>query len=279
LKEVPMKRLRWAKVSFTGALALTVCLALPPVSAAEEARRRAHEVAGQEGGAADVDAEVGLGREVAARILGRYRLVGDATLARYVELVGSGLARYSGRGELTYHFAVLDTDGVNAYAAPGGYVFVTRGALSTMRDEAELAGVLAHEIGHITQGHIVKELHVRGWEGGASAGLARLLGGAGASAQEAFGQAVDGALEVLFEKGYKIEDELEADRAGMLLLATVGYDPTSVDRYLARATTSDANHPSLQERRSRLQELAAGLGLTSLHTTLEERFAKHVKTR
>jgi predicted Zn-dependent protease len=275
MKEREMKRVLCAAF-----LALAWTWGFPGQPGAEDVRRRLHESAAEDRAGADVEAEVLLGREVAARILGRYPLVEDEALARYVSLVGNALARQSGRTEIEYRFAVLDTRTVDAYSSPGGYIFVTRGALAGMQDESELAGVLAHEIGHVTGRHVVKELNVKGWETGATAGVARFLSGAGASAQEVMGQAVNGVLKILFEKGYKIEDEMDADRTGFMLLSEVGYDATALDRYLARVPFSDHTHPSQDARRAELQGLASRLGVVRVENPLlKERLEKNVKVQ
>jgi predicted Zn-dependent protease len=127
--------------------------------------------------------------------------------------VGLSLAVNSNRPELTYHFAVLNTSEINAYAAPGGYIFVTRGAIEKMQDESELAGVIAHEMGHVNGKHVVKELDIKATEGSAVSGLARLIGGGTESARIAFSKAVDKAMDTLFTTGYKREDESRLTRA------------------------------------------------------------------
>ena len=86
----------------------------------------------------------------------RYGVVQDAAVHRYVTLVGTLLAKTSTRPNLPFKFIVLDTDGVNAFAAPGGFIHITRGALALMASEAELAGVLAHEIIHVTEKHTIQ---------------------------------------------------------------------------------------------------------------------------
>ncbi len=108
----------------------------------------------------DVLAEIQFGREMASRVLGRYGLYDNESVTRYVNLVASVVALNSGRPEIKFQVAILKTDTINAYAAPGGYIFITRGALMQMHDEAELAAVIAHEMGHITGKHIVKELNI-----------------------------------------------------------------------------------------------------------------------
>ena len=100
--------------------------------------------------------EIKLGAGVSERVRARYGVVQDAAVHRYVTLVGTLLVKKSTRPNLPFRFIVLDTDGVNAFAAPGGYIHITRGALGLMSSEAELAGVLAHEISHVTEKHTIK---------------------------------------------------------------------------------------------------------------------------
>src|SRR5687767_7182001 len=99
-----------------------------------------------------------LGAEVSERIRARYGVVQNQAVHRYISLVGTILAQGSTRPNLPWTFVVLDTDGVNAFAAPGGYVHITRGALALIKNEAELAGVLGHEIIHVTEKHTVRAI-------------------------------------------------------------------------------------------------------------------------
>ncbi|GAB4274358.1 MAG: M48 family metalloprotease [Deferrisomatales bacterium] len=274
---------RPAAAALLAVLGALWALALPGGTQASEARLRAHQLADPEVDPVDLEAEVRFGRELAARILGRYPLDPDPDLNRYVNLVGSAVAVYGPRSEIAYHFGVLASDRVNAYAAPGGYVFLTRGALAHMADEGELAAVLAHEIGHIDRRHIVEELHIRGSDAGAAAGLARLLGGVGDSAGVAFSQSVGAALEILFERGYRIEDEYEADAHAVELLVAAGYDPGALARYLERIRplteegAALATHPPSAERVRRLRDRTAGANLRIPSAELlRRRFAEHL---
>ncbi|HKJ89483.1 MAG TPA: M48 family metalloprotease [Gammaproteobacteria bacterium] len=235
----------------------------------------------------DLRAEMRFGRELAARILARYPLVKDDALLRYVNLVGRAVARNGGRQELTFHFGVLDTPTVNAFAAPGGYVFVTRGALERMHNEAELAGVLAHEIIHVDRKHIVRELGIHARGGSAAAGLARFLGGAGEATSMAFSQAVDRAEKILFKSGRKQADELEADRLGTSLLGMSGYRPTALRDYLARiakekdADTADRRrtHPPFPERLKAVNVVLRKEGLAHMKGRVKaKRFAERTST-
>jgi predicted Zn-dependent protease len=253
-------------VSLLMSVLFTLAAAPLPAHSAEapfRTRASAGMATSAEAAAADTAAETAFGKDVAARVLGRYRLSGNAALTRYVNLVGKAVAANADRPELPFRFAVLATDTVNAWAAPGGYVFVTQGALSRMQDEAELAAVLAHEVAHVSRRHIVRELNIRGSEGSPEAGLAHLLGGVGDPTRVAFNQALDKAVKLLFDAGMKQEDELEADRVGTLLLAATGYDATALRTYVARLgdargeTTRklETTHPPLEKRLAILDEV------------------------
>lgn len=221
----------------------------------------------------DVKAEIQFGRDVAARILGRHPIAENDKLNHYVRLVGHTVARNSTRPELKFHFALLDTDEINAYAAPGGYIFVTRGAMNLIEDESELAAVLAHEVGHVSERHIVKELDIKGKDASMGAGLAQMIGGAGETARIAFTQAVDKAVELLFETGLKKEDEFDADLVGTVLSTNTGYDPQALRRYLDRVREVKGDktkilshtHPPFVDRVRALDEflLAENLNLAS----------------
>jgi len=230
----------------------------------------------------DISAEVSFGREIAARILGRYKALEDAKLVNYVNLVGLTLARNTNRPELEFHFAVLDTGEVNAYAAPGGYVFITKGALKLIKDESELAGVLAHEIGHITEMHVVKELKIKGNDDSAATGLARLVGGSSESARAAFGQAVDKGFDMVFQDSYKREDELQSDSTAVVLNTLSGYDASALARYLERVRPmkekvlqNDDTHPTFSSRIAQIGMVISTDGIdTSKQSNNAKRFSK-----
>src|SRR5262249_13200644 len=95
--------------------------------------------------------EIKIGRDVAANLAARYGIVEDAAKVKYVNLVGQAVVRQCYRKKIPYHFAILHTAEINALAAPGGYIFITQGLLESLKDESELAGVLAHEVTHVVQ--------------------------------------------------------------------------------------------------------------------------------
>jgi predicted Zn-dependent protease len=258
--------------------------------ASQDFRRRGPAEAGPDTAYKDTDvqAEVRFGREVAGRLLARYKLHENDPLNRYLGLVGKGLALNSARTELEYRFALVESDVVNAYAAPGGYIFVTTAAFRQMQDEAEMAAVLAHEIAHVTQRHVVKALNIRGRDESPEAGLSRLIGGASDATRVALSQALEKAMEILFEKGLQKEDEFDADRLAVLLLAANGYDPMALPRYLERIKSLHGKelkvlsntHPPFDERLVKLSQTLTAEGIAQVnYPNAKERFQQHVKKK
>jgi predicted Zn-dependent protease len=274
------------KGSLATAFLLLAVFFITDISSSEDFRERTSSKRYDIADADDVKAEIHFGREVAARILGRYGLYENEDLNRYVSLVGKAVAQQAGRSEIDFHFAVLKTDSINAYAAPGGYVFVTRGAILNMQDEAELAAVLAHEIAHISRKHIVKELDIHASDDSPVGSFARFMGGAGDPAKAVFLSTVDKANEILFERGYKIEDEKDADITGTIFLALSGYDSTALARYLGRIQTVKSEnvkvlsktHPDYDERIKLISGIIQSEGLdTGENKQGKERFSDYKK--
>lgn len=221
--------------------------------------------------------EQGIGAGVSERVRVRYGVVQDPAVHKYVTLVGSALARSSSRPELPWTFIVLDTDGVNVFAAPGGLVHVTRGALALMRDESELAGVLAHEIIHVTEKHTISAIQKNKLVG---AGANQTLKG-NAALLNAF---VDKAFEMVYA-GFGRGEEIESDRKGLVLANAVGYAPSALGGFLTRLSERNkastekqglfASHPEMKERLDKLSKQIAADKLAST-ATLGERYGKTV---
>jgi predicted Zn-dependent protease len=167
--------------------------------------------------------ELALGRKADGEVRKEYGVYKDSGLQSYVGRIGGRLAAGSHRPAISYHFAVVDSGEVNAFALPGGYIYVTRGILPYLESEAELAAVVGHEIGHVTARHGVRQY---------SASMAAGLGAAvvGAVVPQV-GQVAQSVLDVLSNailSGYGREHELEADRLGAEYLARAGYDPQAM---------------------------------------------------
>lgn len=281
-----MSRINRCRATLLSLACATIAVVPAVATSAENFRQRANSgLYNAELAVADVTAEVEFGRNVAAHVLGRYPLYNNKALTHYINLVGQSVASQANRPELTFYFAVLDTSDINAYTAPGGYVFVTRGALQQMEDESELAGVLAHEIAHVTQKHIVTALNIRGVENSSGATLAHMLGAINDTTRTAFNQALDQAMSMLFDKGLDKKAEFEADQVGTLFLANAGYDPEGMLRYLQRIKSAkkeelnvlSSTHPPLDNRLKSLGEFTASEQLSSIETKrFKERFVKNV---
>jgi predicted Zn-dependent protease len=169
--------------------------------------------------------EIAMGAEADPQITAEFGLYDDAKLAAYVDAVGQKLARVSHRPHLQFHFRVLDSPVINAFALPGGYIYVTRGILAHMNNEAELAMVLGHEIGHVTARHGVEQ-HARQTLFGAGLGLGSLL----APGFARWSQAIQQGLGLLFLK-YGRDDENQADDLGVGYSLAAGYDAEAGARF------------------------------------------------
>lgn len=162
--------------------------------------------------------EINISKQNHKEILKQYNVYDDDALQAYVSKLVEELSLESHRSNLTFHVTVLDSPQVNAFALPGGYVYITRGIMAYMNSEAELAGVLGHEIGHVTARHGVRQQ--------SSAQVAGLLSTAVAIATRSREIAnVANIASTALIRGYGREHELEADRLGAEYLAKVGYDP------------------------------------------------------
>jgi len=219
--------------------------------------------------------EVDIGRGIAATIAGRFPVSTDTALSRYVNLVGLTVASQDPRGDIEYRFAVLETPTVNAYAAPGGYIFVTRGALALMQSEAELAGVLAHEVGHVNRKHVINQIR----KSDTMREVRDQLDIQGATLDRVVGTGSN-ALFMGLSRG----DELEADSAGIEYASAAGYDPgglaafiTRLDRHAGEGPVTEffATHPQPGERTERLNAIAGRENLPP-GAVLAERFRKIV---
>jgi Zn-dependent protease with chaperone function len=218
-----------------------------------------------------------LGAAVSERIRQRYGVVQDAAVHKYVTLVGAVLAQASDRPNLPWKFIVLDTDGVNALAAPGGYVHITRGALSLMKNEAELAGVLGHEIIHITEKHTMKAIQKGKM---VQMGTSETL----SNSPALFSKFVDKATEGVMA-GFGRGEELEADEKGVLVANKVGYSPKGLSDFLTTIKERNsgssekqglfASHPEMDERLKKLEKKIADAKLTAA-ATVEARFQKNI---
>jgi predicted Zn-dependent protease len=209
--------------------------------------------------------EVQLGQQSDPEIRREMGVYDDVALQEYVSGVGMRMAASSQRPDLPWHFTVVDSPAINAFALPGGYIYITRGILAYLDDEAELAGVLGHEIGHVTARHSAKQYSKAT---GASLGLA--LGSIFFPETRALGSAAESGLGLLFLK-YGRDDELQADQLGARYAANNGWDPVGMQDMLRTLSRVDeqadrrgvpnylATHPAPTDRVERIEQTVSTL--------------------
>ena len=175
-----------------------------------------------------------IGRAVAATVAGKYRVYDNQKATMYINTLGQTLAQASDRPETFggYHFLILDSDEINAFAAPGGLIFITRGMLRCTQNEDAVAAVLAHEIGHVQHQHGLQSIKKSRFSSmttelaldvveSKTSGAASLLTGV-------FQDSIDDITNTLIADGYSRKFEKEADKAAVLIVKRVGYDPNGL---------------------------------------------------
>ncbi len=209
--------------------------------------------------------EISLGEGIASNLLGAAPLLDNPAAQQYVNRVGRWLTLQTERPDLPWQFGVLDDNDVNAFAAPGGYVFITKGLLAKMNSEAELAGVLAHEISHVLRKH-----HLQAIKKGARTELLSDLANdaiKSTGSDPRFSKLVSAGTEV-YARGLDKNDEFEADRMGVVIAARAGYDPyglPAVLQTLQSLNPSDSHlalmfktHPAVGDRLDLLDKEMSG---------------------
>ena len=218
--------------------------------------------------------EIELGRNMDGEIRREMGVYEDAELQRYVESIGMRLAKVSQRPNLPWHFTVVDEPAVNAFALPGGYIYLTRGILPFLDTESELAGVLGHEIGHVTARHSAQQ-----YTQATTAGIGVQLLSIFVPEARPFQNLTETALGVLFLKHGR-DDELQADRLGVDYTARTGWNPIGVGgmlRTLARLDEASGSrrgvpnwlstHPAPADRVEKVQAYIAESGARPVGTS------------
>lgn len=227
--------------------------------------------------------EVTLGQAVAleafSRFGGEYR---HERLTRYINLVGNTIAEVSDRPNLSYHFAILNSQEQNAFATPGGYIFVTIGLLNTLKNEAELAGVLAHEIAHVAQKHMLETIR----RGAILSNVSEFTLTAMNKNPEMFSNVIDEITDKLFTKGLDKDKEFEADVYGIEFSYRAGYNPHGLRNYLntLRAQEGHAQsaffttHPSTSTRIGKVENTLQQYHDGESFPYVTKRFQKYMKS-
>lgn len=268
-------------------MACAASLLLPPATRAFElnpdllngvAQTLATQASRQDNSAAETE-ELAVGRQIAGNLLGAAALVKDKGLQKYVNQVGRWVANQSERPELAWHFGVIDSPDINAFATPGGYIFVTCGLYKLLKSEAELAGVLAHEIGHVVRKHHYRVIQQAKMIDFGSKLLTEKVGSGNQLTQQLIGSGAE-----IVARGLDKSAEYEADRMGVVLAARAGYDQyglVEVLQQMGHYSGEDDSikllfktHPHPDERLTRLDE-SMGDTLDDLHgETLTDRLYK-----
>jgi len=203
--------------------------------------------------------EIAAGQQNDVEVRREMGVYDDRALEEYITTTGMRLAQMSERPNLPWHFTVVDVPAINAFALPGGYIYITRGILVFLDDESQLAGVLGHEIGHVTARHAEQQ-----YSKSTGAELGLILGSIFVPQARPFGQLAESGLGLLFLKNSR-DDEVQADQLGVKYAARAGWDPAGVPRMLTTLgrieEASDekgvpnwlATHPAPEDRVQRVQ--------------------------
>jgi predicted Zn-dependent protease len=220
--------------------------------------------------------EIKIGTAISEKVRTRFGVVQDPAVTKYVTLVGLALAGKTDRPGLPWTFIVLDTDGVNAFAAPGGFVHITRGALGLIKNEAQLAAVLAHEVGHVVHKHTVDSIRKANAEKLASDAA---LSNRGPYLDKLTNMAYDMVLEGKFDRN----DELDADQHAVVVTPKLGYAPAALADFLQLLDDRNkdvptrnglfASHPDTKERIDKIRKQAG----SAKGAVMAERYAMNVK--
>lgn len=241
------------------------------------------------------DQEYYIGRAVAAKIVSTYSILEDEELTKYLNLVGNTVAENSDNPDIPagYHFGVLDTKDINAFACPGGVVFVTKGLIDTLESEDELAAVLAHEIAHINNRDGILSIEDARKSGVLSAILLEPFRFAASltplhlsSFSGAFLSSVDSVTNTVSEKGYNKDQEFAADSDALKFLQRAAYDPSALINYQKKVLEHHnkvesedlQTHPGLAERINILKSIAPAAEQDDAKVELrKKRFNKALK--
>jgi predicted Zn-dependent protease len=207
--------------------------------------------------------EVEMGKEFASQVDSQFVISGDEELGAYVQSVGDRIVRVCDRQDIEYRFTVIEKDELNAFALPGGYIYIYTGLMRALDDEAQLAGVLAHEVGHVTARHSTERLTAMyGYQI-----IASLVLG---DNPNSYAVLVANIFSTTGFLAYSRENEFEADRLGATYATDSGYDPNGVAELLGKFVDAEASepskleewlstHPPASDRIERVNALIAGM--------------------
>ena len=207
--------------------------------------------------------EAQIGRESASMLLGAAPLVQDKEILQYVNALGSWIARQTGRNDINWRFGVINSSNVNAFAAPDGYILITKGLLRQLNNEAELAGVIAHELTHVTKRHYLIAMKKKDTLGAFAKVGESTVAKSGIRGGDMAATPMFNLAQNMYSSGLDKGDEYEADRMGIVYATRAGYDPYGLPRVLAMYAANTgapgfdllfSTHPSPQDRMAELNK-------------------------
>jgi len=231
--------------------------------------------------------EVEMGRSYSSQLNGKVTLVNDPEITRYVEQMGRRLVAVSLRQDLEYQFFVVNTKEVNAFALPGGFIYVNRGLIETTDNESELAGVIGHEIGHVVGKHSLKQLSKKLLLAGITVGAGLAI----SAKSKKWGDIVSiaGGIGVFFASlKYSRDDEREADWLGLTELHRAGYNPWGMVTFFEKLESQSgggrmpaflSTHPLPRERKANMRQQIAELNLGEPQNMRASREFERCRTR
>jgi beta-barrel assembly-enhancing protease len=265
-----MKRMVRFKFTAIGGLLIAFLLISSPISAIEPTPARAFYNTFND------EQEMALGRQAAAETDKQMPILDSSLLTAYVNDLGKKIAAASRRPGIQYTFKIVNTDEVNAFSLPGGYIYVNRGLLDFVQNEGELAGVLAHEVGHVVAYHSMNDVARRYW---IDQGMNQLKQAGMLDNQQVVDmlQKYGGPILLFTDRKFSREEESEADLLGLYNVVRAGYDPQGLVLALNRLSNFTGN-PSLVETllmnhplpAERVQALRLELGQMALPTGLKQ---------
>ncbi|NOX49857.1 MAG: M48 family metalloprotease [Gammaproteobacteria bacterium] len=187
--------------------------------------------------------EIEIGRDAAAVLLGASKPVNNPELQRYVNRVGRWVVNQTDRAHLPWRFAVLRSNAVNAFATPGGNIFITDGLLHLLNSEAELAAVLAHEVAHVVQKHHIKAMSSLNTSG--LSGVIKLASLTREGRSNQMTSQLVGQVKDMYLRGLDKDDEFEADSMGTIIASRAGYDPFALMAVLQTLDSIDPENSGL----------------------------------
>ncbi len=236
----------------------------------------------------DEEDEIEIGRDAAAVLLGASKPVNDPELQRYVNRIGRWVVDQTDRAHLPWRFAVLRSDAVNAFATPGGNIFITDGLLHLLNSEAELAAVISHEVAHVIKKHHIKAMSSLNTSG--LSGLIKLASLTKEGKSNQMATQMVGQVKDMYLRGLDKDDEFEADSMGTVIASRAGYDPFALMAVLQTLDSLDPEdsglallyktHPPASDRLDKLEPVLDQLDESAQESPEpQKRFNRYVRKR